>query len=127
MDENSLSRRIIGICIDVHRLLGPGLLESVYEEALAYELREAKIRFERQKSIDVCYRSAKVAPGFRVDFIVADMLLVEIKSVEVLKPVHLKQVLTYLKLTDLHLGLLINFNAALLKNGIKRIVNNLPE
>ncbi|HEY5825700.1 MAG TPA: GxxExxY protein [Cyclobacteriaceae bacterium] len=125
MNENELSKIIVDCCFKVHTSLGPGLLESVYEEVLAYELTKREVSFIRQKGIPVFYEEVKLDIGFRADIIVADKVIIEIKSVETIAPVHQKQLLTYLKLTGLKLGLLINFNEALIKNGIQRVVNNL--
>ena len=125
MDKNSLSSTIIGACIKVHQELGPGLFESVYEEVLSYELAEnCHLHVQRQQPVPVYYQTLKMEMGFRADLIVEEEVLVELKSVETVRDVHKKQVLTYLKLTGLSLGLLINFNEALLKNGITRIVDN---
>lgn len=124
--ENELSKIILGSCIKIHKTLGPGLLESVYESILFYELTEVeKLHVSRQEGIPVVYEDVKIDLGFRADLIVENKVLIELKSVEKLHDVHKKQTLTYLKLTDLKLGLLVNFNEALLKNGIVRIVNNL--
>ncbi|NND09476.1 MAG: GxxExxY protein [Saprospiraceae bacterium] len=123
--ENKLSREIIGACIEIHRELGPGLLESIYEEALCFELNALGLCFERQKQIPVTYKGHRMNLGFRADVIVEDLVLVELKSVEEFSKAHPKIVLSYLRLTDLKLGLLINFNEVLLKDGIKRIVNDL--
>lgn len=125
MNENELSEQIIGKAIEVHKTLGPGLLESVYEQALAYEIERTEMTCQRQTPIPVTYKERTFQEGFRADLIVNKKVLIEIKSVEELKAVHFAQVLTYLKLTGLKLGLLINFNTKLLKNGIKRVVNNL--
>ena len=125
MKENSLSAKIIGCCITVHKQLGPGLLESVYEEALACELHRESLNYERQKDIPVDYRDIRLNIGFRADIIVEDKVLIELKSVDKLLPIHHKQVLTYLKLCRLKLGLLVNFNTLLIKDGIKRIANGL--
>jgi GxxExxY protein len=105
--------------------LGPGLLESVYEEILFYELSNIGLKVERQKSLPVVWKNLKMNLGFRTDLIVEDKVIIEIKSVEQIHPVHPKQLLTYLKLTDMKLGLLVNFNSPLIKTGITRIVNNL--
>jgi GxxExxY protein len=122
---NTLSGQIVDAAMHVHMRLGPGLLESVYERVLAYELEKRGLKVARQVPIPLQYDDLRFDEGFRVDLIVNDTVLVELKSVEVLAPVHGKQVLTYLKLTNLRLGLLINFGAPLLKDGIKRIAHNL--
>lgn len=127
INENYLSKQVIGICIDIHRKLGPGLLESVYEEILSYELTKNNLSYERQKSVDIFWDEIKIDKGFRTDLIVEGSIIIEIKSVKELEPVHYKQLLTYLKLTNLNLGLLINFNENILKNGVKRVVNGLKE
>jgi GxxExxY protein len=125
MTENELSRIIVNICYKIHTTLGPGLLESVYEELLVYELKKLNIYYKRQQGIPVIYEDVKMDLGFRADIIVEDKVIIEIKSVETIAPVHQKQLLTYLKITGLKLGLLVNFNEALIKAGIQRIVNNL--
>lgn len=125
MKENEISSIVIDTALRVHIELGPGLFESVYEEILTYELIKKGLIIERQKAIPVLWDGMKMDQGFRADLIIEKKVLIEIKSVESIVPVHQKQVLTYLRLTGLKLGLLINFNEALLKNGIKRIVNNL--
>ena len=125
MKENDVSQIIINHCIQIHTALGPGLLESVYEEVLHFELRSAGLKVDRQKSIPIIWKGQKMELGFRCDLIVEDLVLVELKSIEQINPVHCKQVLTYLSLTNLKLGLLINFNDALLKTGIRRLVNGL--
>ena len=125
VQENYLSGKIIGCCITVHKLLGPGLLESAYETALIYELTRNRLRSDRQKEIPLTYQDITLPVGFRADIIVEETVLVELKSVEKLLSLHWKQVLTYLKLANLRLGLLVNFNTTILKEGIKRIVNNL--
>jgi len=125
MNENELSKIIVDICLKIHRTLGPGLLESVYEELLAYELSKSNIKYARQIGVPVVYDDIKMELGFRADLIVGDKVILELKSVESILPVHKKQLLTYLKLSDLKLGLLINFNVTLIKDGITRIVNNL--
>ena len=125
MFENELSKRIIGLAIKVHRNLGPGLLESAYEECLFYEIKKSGIYVEKQKAMPLIYDNVKLDVGYRMDLFVESKLVLEIKSVESLNDVHLAQVLTYLKLSKCKLGLLINFNVTLLKNGIKRVVNNL--
>jgi GxxExxY protein len=119
--ENDLTREIIGAAILVHRALGPGLLESVYEECLAYELTLKTIEFERQKAVPITYREIRLDCGFRLDLLVKNEVIVELKAVEAILPIHKAQVLTYLKLTGLRLGLLINFNVPVLKDGIVRL------
>ncbi len=125
MHENELSQVIIGACIELHQNLGPGLLESVYEELLYFDLRALNLSVTRQEAIPVIYKNQRMELGFRADLIVNNKVLIELKSVEHIADVHKKQVLTYLKITGLKLGLLINFNEALLKDGITRIVNKL--
>src|SRR6187402_2423866 len=122
MKHEDLTSRIIGICIKVHAILGPGLLESVYEEALCYELLKQGFRFRRQEPFYVVYEDVRLGKGFRADVIVEDTLLVELKSIQALAPVHAKTVLTYLRFTEIEVGLLINFNVGLLKDGLKRLV-----
>jgi len=124
---DSWSERVIGAAIAVHRTLGPGLLESVYEVCLAQELAEQRIPFETQKVIPIRYRGLVLDAGIRLDLLVAGELVVELKSVDRLLDVHSAQLLTYLKLGGYPLGLLINFNVPLLKNGIRRIVHHAPE
>lgn len=125
MTENELSKIIVNTCFDIHVKLGPGLLESVYEEILFYELVKQGLKVERQKPIPVIWDELKMNIGFRADLIVENKVIVELKSVELIAPVHPKQLLTYLKITGLKLGLLINFNKKLIKDGITRIVNKL--
>ena len=125
LNENKIAEIILDCCFKIHRALGPGLFESVYEEVLCYELSLKKIHYIRQQIIPVWYENIKMEMGFRADLIVEGMVIVELKSIESLASVHAKQVITYLKLTDIRLGLLLNFNEALFKNGIKRIVNQL--
>jgi GxxExxY protein len=125
MTENEIATIIVNCCFKIHKLSGPGLLESVYEEVLTYELSNCNLEIKRQHPIPVVYESVKMNLGFRADLIVEDKVVIEIKSIESLASVHGKQVLTYLRLTEKKLGLLINFNEALIKDGIKRIVNNL--
>src|SRR5688572_16546358 len=110
MTENELAKIVIGLCLKIHRQLGPGLLESVYEEVLCYELVKSGLRFNRQQGISVIYDHIKMDLGFRADIIVEDKVIIELKSVEAIAPVHSKIVLTYLRLTGKKLGLLINFN-----------------
>ena len=121
-EMNVLSGRVIEAAIAVHKALGPGLLENVYEACLAYELANRKIPFEVQKAIPVTYNDVKLDVGFRVDILVGGVLVVELKAVDGFNPVHMAQVITYLKLTGCPLGLLINFNVPLLKQGVKRVV-----
>ena len=121
---NELTERILGACIEIHRALGPGLLESAYEECLCHELSLAGIKFERQKPLPVHYKNVKLDCGYRLDLVVEEKVIVELKTVETLMPIHEAQLLTYLKLSGLTLGLLINFNVPMLKNGIKSIANN---
>jgi len=125
MTENEISKIIVNSCYQIHVELGPGLLESVYEEILYSELIEQGLKVERQKAIPVFWKNNKMNLGFRADIIVENKVIIELKSVEQIAPVHPKQLLTYLKITGLKLGLLINFNEALIKNGITRIVNKL--
>jgi len=124
---NRVTGEIIDAAIHIHRQLGPGLLESVYEAALAYELRKRGMHVETQVPIPVRFEEVRLEIGFRADLIVERAVIVEIKSVEAVAPVHKKQLLTYLRLTDMRVGLLINFNVELLKGGISRIVNGLEE
>lgn len=126
MTENELAKQIVDAAYRVHTCLGPGLLESVYETALAHELEKRSLRVVRQQPVPVEYRGTRIEIGFRADLIVEDQVIVEIKSVEALAPVHKKQLLTYLRLADMRLGLLINFNVELIKDGIKRIANGMP-
>lgn len=125
LTENELSKIVVNTCFQIHTKMGPGLFESVYEEILFYELNKQSLRVERQKIIPVIWEEIKMEQGFRADLVINDKLIIEIKSIEAIAPVHQKQLLTYLKLTDIKLGLLINFNESLIKNGIQRIVNNL--
>jgi GxxExxY protein len=125
MDENAISKIIVDAAFRIHKTLGPGLLESVYEEVLAYELVNSGVCLSRQKGMPVQYGTIKLDVGFRADIIAEEKVIIELKSVEAVLPVHKKQLLTYLKLTGLKLGLLINFNEMLIKNGITRIVNGL--
>jgi GxxExxY protein len=127
MTENEIAAVIVDAALSVHRTLGPGLLESVYEAALAFELRDRGLRVQRQVPIPVRYRNVIFDEGFRADLIVEDKVIVELKSVERVAPVHPKQLLSHLRLADLRLGLLINFNVELLRDGIKRIVNDFEE
>jgi GxxExxY protein len=123
MTENEIAKHIVDAALKIHKRFGPGLLESVYEAVLAAELVRRGLRVKRQQPIPVVYEDVRLEIGFRADLIVEDKVIVEIKSVEAIAPVHYKQVLTYLKVTDKRLGLLINFNVELIKDGIKRVVN----
>jgi len=125
MTENEISNIIVDACYRIHSTLGPGLFESVYERILEIELEKSGLLVERQKIIPVVWGDEVIDQGFRTDLIVDNKVIVEIKSIEKLAPVYHKQLLTYLKLTDIKLGLLINFNEKLIKYGITRIVNNL--
>ena len=122
MHDKELSHAIIGAAIEIHRSLGPGLLEAVYEECLAREFTLRTIPFERQKPIPLVYKDLKLECGYRLDFLVMSRIVVEIKSIEAIAPIHESVMLTYLRLSGSPLGLLINFNAPILKNGIKRYV-----
>ena len=125
MTENDISKILVDIFIKVHSKLGPGLLESVYEAAICFELERSELNYERQKGIQVWYEDVKMDIGFRADIIVNQKVIVEIKSVETITPVLFKTLLTYLRLTDKKLGLLVNFNVGMMRDGITRIVNNL--
>jgi GxxExxY protein len=125
MTENELSKIVVNCAFKVHNSLGPGLLESAYEECLFYELNKTGLKIEKQKALPLIYEEVKLEIGYRIDLIIENKLILEIKSVESLNDVHFAQLLTYLKLTNCKLGLLLNFNVALIKNGIKRIANNL--
>ncbi len=123
MTENQLTGQIVTTAITIHKNLGPGLLESAYKECLYYELTKQGLITEKEKPLPLVYNSVHLDVGYRVDLMVESKIILEIKSVDALNEVHLAQVLTYLKLSNLHLGLLINFNVTLLKKGIKRVVN----
>lgn len=123
MKENEITGKLIELFLKIHRELGPGLLESVYEEAICYELELAKISYKRQQEILVQYDGVILGKGFRSDIIVMDKVIIEIKSVEHVLPVHYKQLLTYLRLSDKRVGLLVNFNVELIKNGVRRVIN----
>jgi len=125
MTENEISKIIIGKAIEVHKALGPGLLESAYQECLYYELSEEGLNVEKQKPMPIVYKDVKLDHGYRIDLLVEDKVVIELKTVDALIDVHEAQILTYLKLGDYKLGLLINFKVSLLKNGIRRFVNNL--
>jgi GxxExxY protein len=125
VELNAISGEIIGAAIEVHRQLGPGLLESAYEICLAHELDLQRIPYERQKPVTVHYKGIALDGGYRLDFLVRGLVIVELKAVEVLLPVHEAQVITYLKLAHCKLGILVNFNVTMMKNGIKRLALNL--
>ena len=120
MDENAISKEIIGAAIEVHKILGPGLLESAYQECLARELALRGVKFEREKTLPLEYKGVRLDCGFRVDFLVEKLVIVELKAVENVLPIHQAQILTYLKLLELKLGLLLNCNVLMMKAGIKR-------
>jgi GxxExxY protein len=127
MTENEIAAVILDAAFKIHRTLGPGLLESVYQATLDFELQRRGLSVVQQVGLPVYYEDIKLELGFRVDLIVDDKVIIEIKSVEVLAPVHRKQLLTYLRLMNLRLGLLLNFNVELMKNGIQRVVNGLVQ
>lgn len=125
MTENELSKVVFDSALKVHQALGPGLLESAYEECLYYEIKKTGLIVEKQKPLPLIYEDVKLDIGYRIDIIIENKLILELKSVQALNDIHFAQLLTYLKLTNCKLGLLINFNVSLIKNGIKRVVNNL--
>lgn len=125
MTENELSNKIIGFAIDVHSALGPGLLESAYKECLYYKVRTSGIYIEKEKPMPLVFEEVKLECGYRIDLLVENKLILEIKSVDALNDVHLAQTLTYMKLGNYKLGLLMNFNVVRLKEGIRRVVNGL--
>jgi GxxExxY protein len=125
--ENEVAKQIVDAAYRVHTSLGPGLLESAYEAVLAFELENRGLRVARQQTVPIIYQGTRIEIGFRADLIVADLVIVEIKSVEAIAPVHKKQLLTHLRLAGKRLGLLINFNVALIKEGITRIANGMPD
>lgn len=127
MSENEIATSIVDAALKIHRKLGQGLLESVYQATLSFELQKRGLRVAQQVGLPVQYEGVKLDLGYRVDSIVEDKVIIEIKSVEALVPVHKKQLATYLRLTNLHLGLLLNFNVELMKHGIQRVVNGLAE
>ncbi len=131
MQENDrldeLSHRIIGAAIEVHRHLGPGLLESAYQSCLAFELKRLGLKLEEQKPLPVVYKEVKLDCGYRLDMVVEDEVIVEIKAIEKLLPIHDAQLLSYLRLAQKRVGLLMNFHVPVLKNGLKRIVNEFPD
>ena len=125
MTENQIATKILDAAFPLHKSLGPGLLESVYEQTLAYELNEMGLKVQSQLPVPLTYKEIRFEAGFRLDLLVENRVIVEVKSIENLAPVHFAQTLTYLRLADKKLGLLINFNSKYLKDGIHRIVNNL--
>lgn len=130
MEEENLNRiteSIIGAAIEVHRALGPGLLESAYEACLAFELAQRGLRVEQQKPLPVVYREVKLDCGYRLDLLVEESVIVEVKAVDRLMPIHQAQLLSYLKLSGCKVGLLVNFNVKVLKEGIRRVVNDFPD
>jgi len=127
MTESAIAKEIVDAAFRIHTTLGPGLLESVYDTILAYELGRKGLRTVRQQPIPVVYEEVRIDTGFCADLVVGDKVIVEIKSIAVLAPVHKKQLLTYLRLADKRLGLLINFHVALIKDGITRVVNGLED
>jgi GxxExxY protein len=127
MTENVIAQQTVDAAYRVHTVLGPGLLESVYKTALAYELEKRGLQVSRERPVPIVYESVQIHTGFYADLVVEDQVIVEVKAIEVIAPVHKKQLLTHLKLADKRLGLLINFNVTLIKQGITRIVNGLKE
>lgn len=127
MNENQIATAIVAASLKIHQTLGPGLLESVYQATLSFELERRGLSVEQQVGLPVFYEGLKLDLGFRVDLVVSEKVIIEIKSVAALASIHRKQLLTYLRLMDKRLGLLINFNVELMKNGIQRVVNRLPE
>ena len=127
MNMNQLSSKIIGAAIEVHKTLGPGLLESAYEECLCHELGMQGLLFEKQKPLSIDYKGKKLDCGYRLDIIVEEAVIIELKSCEKIEPIHKAQLLTYLKLSGLNLGLILNFNVSLMRDGIVRIVNEFCE
>lgn len=123
MIENELTNKIIGCAIEVHKILGPGLLESAYQECLHYELKKAGLKVEKEIPMPIIYKEIKLEHGYRMDFLVEDKVVIELKVVEAFTSVHLAQILTYLRLGKFKLGLLINFNVTKLTNGLKRVIN----
>lgn len=123
MKENEISRMVFDAALKVHHALGPGLLENAYEECLFYELKKTALLVEKQKPLPLVYEEVKLEMGYRVDIFIERKFIVEIKAVDALNDIHLAQLLTYLKLSNCKLGLLINFNVTLLKNGVKRVIN----
>ena len=122
MESNEVTREIIGAAIEVHKMLGPGMLESAYEECLSFELKDRGLCIERQKPVPVVYKEVKLECGYRIDIHVNSSVVIELKSVDALARIHEAQILTYMRFAKKHIGLLINFNVTLLKNGVKRYV-----
>lgn len=125
MEINQITEKVIGAAIEIHKILGPGLLESAYEECLCYELSRSRISFRRQVDLPASYKEVKLDCGYRIDLLVEEEVVIELKTVEKLLPIHEAQLLTYLKMMDKRLGLLINFNVPVLRDGINRIANRL--
>ena len=123
MTENEIAKKVIGISIEVHKVLGPGLLESAYKECLFYKLQEAGLFVQKEKPMPLVFEEVKLECGYRIDILVENKVVIELKSVDALNDIHLAQTLTYMKLGNYKLGLLINFNVTLLKNGLKRVIN----
>jgi len=123
MNENEIANKVIGIAIEVHKTLGPGLLESAYEECLYYKIKQAGLFVEKEKPMPLIFEDVKLDCGYKIDILIENKLVVELKAVDSLNDIHLAQILTYLKIGNFKLGLLINFNVSLLKNGIKRVIN----
>ncbi len=123
MTENEISKIVIGCAISVHKQLGPGLLESAYQECLMYEIQQKGLKVRKEKPMPIVYKEVKLDHGYRIDLLVEEKVVIEIKTVDNLMPVHMAQVLTYLRLGNYKLGLLLNFQVTILKNGIKRIIN----
>ncbi len=122
MNIDAIFKTILDACFEIHKTLGPGLLESAYEECLYYELNKAGLNVKKQKGLPLTYKDVNLETGYRIDLLVEDQIIIELKSTESLTDVHLAQILTYMKLSDCKLGLLINFNVKYLKNGIKRVI-----
>ncbi len=125
MKENDISGKVIGCAIEVHKSLGPGLLENAYQECLHFELISSGLKVEKQKPLPLIYKEVRLEAGYRLDLIVEDKVIIEVKSIEAINDIHIAQLLTYLKVADCRLGLLINFNVLRLTDGIKRLANNI--
>ena len=126
-ETNEITRKIIGAAMRVHSALGPGLLESAYQACIAFELAQEGLKFEQQKALPLVYREVKLDCGYRLDLLVEDQVVVEIKAIDALLPIHTAQLLSYLRLSGCKVGLMINFNVKMLKNGIRRVVDDFPE